>query len=121
VSELPAALRRPQKKHALEFRGMHLVDFVSLRCPWAPFGCPWASFGFPLALFGGPLVHIGNFIENWTSVTEKCVKFMKQSTKTSFLEFASGASGARGAHGIPEVVSASAAQTSLPHGQDDGS
>ena len=28
VSQLPAALRRPQKKHALEFWSMYLVDFV---------------------------------------------------------------------------------------------
>ena len=28
VSALPAALRRPQKKHALEFGIMYLVDFV---------------------------------------------------------------------------------------------
>jgi len=28
VSELPAVLRRPQKKHAPSFWNMHFVDFV---------------------------------------------------------------------------------------------
>ena len=39
------------------------------------------------------------FIRNWTSFTEKSVKFMKLSTQNSFLEFAPGARRARGAPG----------------------
>ena len=77
------------------------LRFDSLGSPWAlsgrplgAFGSLWPALGLPLALFGEPLGHIGNFIENWTSFTEKCVKFTKLSSKTSFLEFATGASSA---------------------------
>ena len=69
VSELPAALRRPQKKHALEFWSMYLVDVVDF--------CQFFMI-------------LGSFIENWTSFTEKCVKFTKLSSKISFCVFAHG-------------------------------
>ena len=36
VSELPAALRRPQKKHALDFVSMYLICFVLFK----RFQCP---------------------------------------------------------------------------------
>ena len=69
----------------------------------APFGSPRGALGLPLAVlwgpFGEPLGNIGNFIENWMSFTEKCVKFMKQSTQNCFWELASGARGASGASG----------------------
>ena len=42
-----------------------------------------------------------DFFENWTSFTEKCIKFIKQSTTNCFLEFARRAGRARGARGIP--------------------
>jgi len=32
VSQLPAALRRPQQKHALDFWNMYFVDFVVFYC-----------------------------------------------------------------------------------------
>ena len=60
------------------------LRFDSLGSPWTLSGRPLGAFGFlwpplgpPLALFGQPLGHIGNFIENWMSFTEKCVKFTK--------------------------------------------
>ena len=85
--------------------------------PLAPFGSLWGALGLPLAVlwgpFGEPLGHIGNFIENWTSFTEKCIKFIKQLTKTRFLEFASGATGATGARQTLPSTHAG--------GQDDGS
>ncbi len=40
-----------------------------------------------------------DFIEIWTSFTEKCVKFTKLYSKMSFLELARGARGATGASG----------------------
>ena len=99
MSQLPAALRRPQKKHAPGFLRHASSGFCLFAVPlgslWLPLGCPWAPFGLPLAAFGEPLGHIGSFIVNWTSFTEKCVKFMKLSTKHSFLEFARRARGAR--------------------------
>ena len=58
--------------------------FQSLGSPWAPSGRPlgafgslWPALGPPLAVFGQPLGHSGDFIENWTSFTEECVKFTK--------------------------------------------
>ena len=61
---LPAALRRPQKKHAPGF-----LEHVSCR-------------------FCGFLMILGYLIENWTSFTEKCVKFTKLYSKNSFSVFA---------------------------------
>ena len=69
----------------------------SLGSPWAlsgrplgAFGSLWPALGRSLALFGQPLGHTGNFIENWTSFTEKCVKFTKLSSKIGFCVFARG-------------------------------
>ena len=68
------------------------LRFDSLGSPWVPSGRPlaafgslWPAFGLPLALFGEPLGHIGNFTENWTSFTEKCVKFTKLYSKNQLL------------------------------------
>ena len=72
VSQLPAALRRPQKKHALELWSMYLVDFVDL---------------------------VFDFIEKWTSFTEKCVKFTKLCSKISFCVFARRSRRSRQSHG----------------------
>ena len=69
-------------------------------------------------IYGG---HIGNFIEKWTSFTEKCVKFMKPSTKNCFWELASGASRARGAPGSGVSKCCSDPPSTRAGGQDDGS
>ena len=98
---------------------------LSLWLPLAPFGSPWRALGLPLPVlqgpFGEPLGHIGNFIENWTSFTEKCVKFTKLYSKHSFWEFAPGATGAPGASGSGVMKCCSDLPSTRAGGQDDGS
>ena len=70
------------------------------------------------------LLNFVDFIEKWTSFTEKCVKFTKLYSKSSFLKLATGASGATGARGI-RGSGVSKCCSDLPStragGQDDGS
>ena len=83
VSELPAALRRPQKKHALEFWTPFGRPLGTL---WLPLGSLWPSFGVPLAVlghlwdpFGAPWATLWcllDFVENWTSFSEQMCRFL---------------------------------------------
>ena len=74
--------------------------WAPLGCPWAPFGCPWAplrcpwtALGCPWGPRGAPWGQIPTNGQILVSNTEKCVKFMKLSSKISFCVFASGLSG----------------------------
>ena len=107
VSQLPAALRLPQQKHApglLEHVSGGFCHFLTISGPPSPLRlCRSCLLRFGSLRKNTPLdcmtifgCNIGNFIENWTSFTEKCVKCMKPSTKNSFGEFASGATRAPG-------------------------
>ena len=69
-------------------------------------------------------MYLVDFVEKWTSFTEKCVKFTKLYSKNIFLEFASGARRARQARRAPGS-GVSKCCSDLPStragGQDDGS
>ena len=54
VSQLPAALRRPQKKHAPGFVEHVSFPLASFGCLWSAFGAPWADFGLLLTPLGTP-------------------------------------------------------------------
>jgi len=61
--------------------------WVPLGSLWTFFGSLWlplACIGLSLAPFGEPLGHICNLIENWTSFTEKFVKFKTVNKKQLF-------------------------------------
>ena len=102
------------------------LRFDSLGSPWAlsgrplgAFGSLWPALGPPLALFGQPLGHIGNFIENWTSFTEKCVKFTKLSSKYGFCVFARFARLSHGSRRSGGMKCCSDPPSTRAGGQDD--
>ena len=120
VSELPAALRRPQKKHALDFGTPFGRTLGTL---WLPLGSLWPSFGVPLAILGhlwnpfgaawATLWRLLDFVEHWTSFSEQMCRFLDTVVQNQ---------ASPDSHPVPavlpvsgKVVSGTAAPTPCPH------